>query len=63
MPVGKHPLVPLWTSHYVPQEVAALPELTKLKITTVHCQHLSTYLVTGDGREDVLARQTWQRTI
>ena len=33
-----------------------LPELTKLKITAVHCEHLSTHLVTGDGREDVLVR-------
>jgi len=27
--------------------LAMLPELTKLKITTVHCKHLSTHLVTG----------------
>jgi len=33
-----------------------LPELTKLKITTVQCKHLSTHLVTGDGREDALVR-------
>jgi len=33
-----------------------LPELTKLKITAVHCEHLSTHLVTGDGREDALVR-------
>ena len=31
-----------------------LPELTKLKITSVHCEHLSTHLVTGDDREDAL---------
>jgi len=35
-----------------------LPELTKLKITAVHCEHLSTHLVTGDGREDALVRRT-----
>ena len=33
-----------------------LPELTKLKITAMHCDHLSTHLVTGDGREDALVR-------
>jgi len=33
-----------------------LPELTKLKITTEHCEHLSTHLVTGDGREDAFVR-------
>jgi len=33
-----------------------LPELTKLKITTVHCKQLSTQLVTGDSREDTLVR-------
>jgi len=33
-----------------------LHDLTKLKITTVHCEHLSTQLVTGDGREDALVR-------
>jgi len=30
--------------------------LPELKITTVHCKHLSTHLVTGDGREDALVR-------
>ena len=40
-----------------------LPELTKLKITAVHCEHLLTHLVTGDGREDALDRQTWLQTI
>jgi len=39
---------------------AMLPELTKLKITTVHCEHLSTHLVTGDGRQDVLVRPGYQ---
>jgi len=33
-----------------------LSELTKLKITAVHCEHLSTHLVTGDRREDALVR-------
>ena len=33
-----------------------LPRLTELKITTMHCEHLSTHLVTGDGREDALVR-------
>ena len=33
-----------------------LPELTKLKITAVHCEHLLTHLVTGDGREEALVR-------
>ena len=40
-----------------------LPELTKLKITAVHCEHLLTHLVTGDGREEALDRQTWLTTI
>ena len=31
-----------------------LPELTKLKISAVHCEHVSTHLVTGDGRQDAL---------
>jgi len=35
-----------------------LPELIKLKITAVHCEHLSTHLVTADGREDALVRRT-----
>jgi len=31
--------------------------LPELKITTVHCKHLSTHLVTGDGRgEDAVVR-------
>jgi len=38
------------------QTLAMLPELTKLKITTVQCEHLSTHLVTGDGREDAFVR-------
>jgi len=33
-----------------------LPELTKLKITAVHCEHPLTHLVTGDGREEALVR-------
>jgi len=37
-----------------------LPELTKLKITAVHCEHLLTHLVTGDGRKDVLVRPGYQ---
>jgi len=38
-----------------------LPELTKLKITSVHCEHLSTHLVTGDGREDALVRPGYEQ--
>jgi len=30
--------------------------IKKLKITAVHCDHLSTHLVTGDGRQDALVR-------
>jgi len=30
--------------------------IKKLKITAVHCEHLSTHLVTGDGRQDALVR-------
>ena len=37
-----------------------VPELTKLKITAVHCEHLSTHLVTGDGREDALVRPGYE---
>ena len=33
-----------------------LSELDKLKTTTVHCEHLLTHLVTGDGGEDALVR-------
>jgi len=40
-----------------------LPELTKLKITTVHCEHLSTHLVTGDGRQDALVRPGYQLSV
>jgi len=40
--------------------LAMVPELTKLKITAVHCEHLSTHLVTGDGREDALVRPGYQ---
>jgi len=40
-----------------------LPELTKLKITTVHCEHLSTHLVTGDGREDALIRPDYELSV
>jgi len=38
-----------------------LPELTK--ITTVHCEHLSTHLVAGDSREDALARPGYQLSV
>jgi len=37
-----------------------LPALTKLKITTVHCEHLSTHLVTGDGRGETLVRPGYE---
>jgi len=40
-----------------------LPELTKLKITTVNCEHLSTHLVTGDGRVDALVRPGYQLSV
>ena len=35
----------------------------KLKITTVHCEHLSTHLVTGDGQEDALVRPGYQLSV
>ena len=36
--------------------LAMLPELTKLKITSVRCEHLSTHLVTGDSWEGNLIK-------
>jgi len=35
----------------------------QLKITTVHCEHLSTHLVTGDGREDSLVRPGYELSV
>ena len=43
--------------------LAMLPELAKLKITSVHCEHLSTHLVTGDGREDALIRPGYELSV
>ena len=40
-----------------------LSQLTKLKITAVHCKHPSTQLVTGDGREDALVRPGYQLSV
>jgi len=41
-----------------------LPELTKLvKITAVHCEHLSTHLVTGDGQLDALVTPGYQLSV
>ena len=40
-----------------------LLNLTKLKITTMHCEHLSTHLVTGDGREDALVRPGYELSV
>jgi len=40
-----------------------LSKLTKLKITAVHCEHLSTHLVTGDGREDALIRPGYELSV
>jgi len=40
-----------------------LSNLTKLKITTVYCKHLSTHLVTGDGREDALVRPGYELSV
>ena len=40
-----------------------LPELTKLKITAVHCEHLSTHLVTGQGRQDALVRPGSEQSV
>ena len=40
-----------------------LPELAKLKITTLHCEHLSTHLVTGDGRGDALVRPGYKLSV
>jgi len=40
-----------------------LPKLTKLKITAVHCEHLSTHLVTGDGREDALVTPGYELSV
>jgi len=41
-----------------------LPELTKLvKITAVHCEHLSTHLVTGDGQQDALVTPGYQLSV
>jgi len=43
--------------------LAVLSELTKLKITTMHCEHPSTHLVTGDGREDALVRPGYKLSV
>jgi len=41
-----------------------LPELTKLvKITAVHCEHLSTHPVAGDGQQDALVRPGYQLSV
>jgi len=40
-----------------------LPELTKLKITTMHCEHLSTHLVTADGQEDTNMRPGYELSV
>jgi len=41
-----------------------LPELTKLvKITAVHCEHLSTHLVAGDGQQDALVTPDYQLSV
>jgi len=41
--------------------LAMLSGLTKLKITAVHCEHLSTHLVTRDGREEALVRPGYEQ--
>ena len=43
--------------------LAMLPELAKLKITTVHCKHLSVQLVTGDGREYAVVRPGYELSV
>jgi len=43
--------------------LSMLSELTKLKITTVYCEHLSTHLVTGDGRQDALVTPGYQLSV
>jgi len=40
-----------------------LPELTKLKISAVHCKHLSTHLVTGNGRQDALVTPGYELSV
>jgi len=40
-----------------------LSELTKLEITTMHCKHLSTHMVTGDSREDALVRPGYEPSV
>ena len=39
------------------------PTKLKIIITTVHCEHLSTHLVTGDGREDALIRPGYELSV
>jgi len=53
---GQPPITTLIKSRDDSNCLAMLPELTKLKVTAVHCEHLSTHLVTGDGRQDALVR-------
>jgi len=55
-----HSTVPKLNKRHANRIITGHSIKVKLKITTVHCEHLSTQLVTGDGREDALVRPSYQ---